>query len=477
MKQKGKLLIVDDESAFLKILSLMFSKYYEVRTASNGMDALAILNEGFNAEVILSDQRMPSMSGAEFLEKSIAVVPAATRVILTGYTTAKDIIPAINQAHAYMYLMKPADEMSLVQSIKIAFDYYKNNRRIKMQLSENKKAIAALNDKNDELNAQMSANAELINQSVQAISGAANYVERFYFTNHTKFIAVTAKQFAEDVGLSKDRITDIVLASLLNSSVFNSMPMNFILNDPFDLETDEQRQEYLFYFRSSLTAISKVKKLAKYSQIISNIWEHNDGSGFPAMLPSNLLSFETQIISIVNYYHNNVYRLEYKDLNKFLKEGMITQTAIKTKLRHAECIKSLYRHATWFDYDIFHHFQDIIKKKSIANLVPDTEELRVLNLDQHIYEALSKQTPEPAPEIDEDIITITTSTGEKMAEKILKVAQLEPGMSMGQTLLSKSGMLVVNNESVLDEATIKNMQQLEQSGMIPGEVTILIPYD
>lgn len=476
MQSKGRLLIVDDEVTFLKILNLMFSKYYEVRTAESGEEALNILKDGFKAEVILSDQRMPGMSGAEFLEQSIKIVPTATRVILTGYSTPKDIIPAINQGHAYMYLIKPADELALIQAIKIAFDNYNNNRKVRQNVSELKKAVEQLKEKNEELKVAMNENTELLNQSVQAISGIANYCERFYYSNHTKFVAVTAKLFAEDLGLSKDRVSNIVLASLLHSAILNSMPVSFILNDPIDLPSDEQRKEYLRYFRYSIDTISKVRKIKKYSDIISNIWEHQDGSGFPAMLSGNAITHETQVIAIVNFYHNNVYRMLPEDLKTFLKTGSITQTASTTKKRHEECIKSMYRHATWFDYDIFHHFQDLIKKKAIPTLIPDANDLTLTNIDTNLAEIIASINEVPVVEDKgSDIITVDTSTGERMQEKDLPVGQLEPGMTMGQTVLTKSGMLVVKNESVLDVPTIKNMKQLESVGQIPASVTVLLP--
>ncbi|MEJ5245848.1 MAG: HD domain-containing phosphohydrolase [Bacteroidota bacterium] len=477
MENKGKLLIVDDETAFLKILSIMFSKFYDVRTAESGEEALKILKDGFKAEVILSDQRMPGMSGAEFLEKSMSIVPDATRVILTGYTTPKDIIPAINQAHAYMYLIKPADELSLVQSIKIAFDNYNKNKKVKKQAVELKKTIEQLKEKNEELQRSISENTELLNQTIQAISGIASYAERFYFTNHTKFVAITAKLFAEELGLSKDRINNIVLASLLHSSVLNGMPINYILTDPHDL-TDDKKMEYLKYFRTSLDTILKVKKLKKYADIIANIWEHHDGSGFPAMLSGTSISYESQIIALVNFYHNNVYRMQLHEVPHFFEIGYVLQGPDRTKKRHEEAIKSLYRHATWFDYDLFHHFQDIIRKKSIPTLVPEQGELRIVNIDVYVAGLIQpkvKSSEETNEEAEEPIEAIETSQGQKMREMNVFVSQLEPGMMMGQTLFTKNGMLVVKNETILDEATIKNIKQLESTEMIPSKVTILVP--
>jgi len=483
MQTKGKLLIVDDESTFLKILNLMFSKYYEVRTAENGADALEILNSGYKPEVILSDQRMSGMSGAEFLEKTMKIVPNAVRIILTGYSTPKDIIPAINQAHAYMYLIKPADELALIQALKVAFDHYNNNRKVKQNVSELKRAIDQLKEKNDELKRLMIENTDLLNQSVQAISGVANYCERFYFSNHTKFVAVTSKLLAEDMGLAKERVSNIVIASLLHTALMNGLPIRFLLNDPSELANDEEKEEYKIYFFKSLETITKVKKLKTYSDIISKLWEHHDGSGFPLGLSGNQLSHESQIISIVNFYHNNVYRLSNEDVEVFLNNGEIIQTAKTTKKRHDECIKLMYRHATWFDYDLFHHFHDILKKKNIPTLVPEQNDLKITNPDKFIAQMLADKEKIKKIEMEkeeaesDEVVTVAQSTGKKMIEKEFNVSQLQPGMMMGQTVLTKSNMLVVKNESTLDAATIKNLIQLASTGMVQETVTVLLPKD
>lgn len=478
MDDKGKLLIVDDETTFLKILNLMFSKHYEVKTAETGEDALKLLESGYRPEVILSDQRMPGMSGAEFLEKSISFVPNATRVILTGYSTPKDIIPAINQGHAYMYLVKPADEMTLIQAIKIAFDYHNNNKKVKRSAVEMKKALEQLKDKNEELKKLLAENNEMLHQTVQAISGVANYCERFYFNNHTKFVAITAKAFAEELGIAKDRISNVVLASLLHSSVLNSMPIKFILNDPFDLTPDD-RTKYLQIFNNSIVTISRIKKINRITGIIQSLWEHHDGSGFPGGMSGNALTHESQIISIVNFYHNNVYRLMYEDFFKLIKNGYVEQSATRTKKRHEEAIKTMYRRATWFDYDIFHHFQDLIKKKAVNTLVPDTNDLKISNIDNIYAEILENcyEKPEEEEIKGSDTITVSQTTGEKMIEREITIAELEPGMLMGQTVLTKNGMLVVKNETVLDAATIKNLKQLDSTGMVPGSVTVMLPVE
>ena len=82
MKRYG-LLIVDDEKDILRTLALTFEEEYNVFTTSTGMEALKILEQE-DIALILADQRMPEMTGVEFLERTIERHPEVIRMILTG---------------------------------------------------------------------------------------------------------------------------------------------------------------------------------------------------------------------------------------------------------------------------------------------------------------------------------------------------------------------------------------------------------
>ena len=91
-----RILFVDDEENVLRSLKRLFvSEDYEVFTAASGSDGLAVLKE-IEVPVIVSDQRMPVMTGAEFLGKSRQFSPDAVRIILTGYADVEAAIGAIN---------------------------------------------------------------------------------------------------------------------------------------------------------------------------------------------------------------------------------------------------------------------------------------------------------------------------------------------------------------------------------------------
>ena len=93
-KSKHKILIVDDEKSNLDILRRLFRRKYQVLSAESGEDALDILAE-HEVALILSDQRMPGITGAALLERAMQTHPDAIRMILSGFTDTEDLIESI----------------------------------------------------------------------------------------------------------------------------------------------------------------------------------------------------------------------------------------------------------------------------------------------------------------------------------------------------------------------------------------------
>lgn len=113
---KPQLLVVDDESANLQKLRRTFIQDFEVFAARTGEEAIRLLHErAFRA--IITDQRMPGLSGVDLLRESLRYSPEAVRVILTGYTDLNDLMSAINEGHVHRYITKPWDPFSLRQTV------------------------------------------------------------------------------------------------------------------------------------------------------------------------------------------------------------------------------------------------------------------------------------------------------------------------------------------------------------------------
>ncbi len=109
---KPRLLVVDDEPANLQKLKRTFLGDFEVCQAGSGAEALRRLKEQ-TFQVIITDQRMPGMSGVDLLRESLALSPRALRIILTGYSEAEDLMGAINEGQVHRYILKPWEPYSL----------------------------------------------------------------------------------------------------------------------------------------------------------------------------------------------------------------------------------------------------------------------------------------------------------------------------------------------------------------------------
>ncbi len=120
--QKPKLLVVDDEPDNLDLLYRTFYREFHVLRAENGPKALDILAQEGDVAVIISDQRMPLMSGTEFLSLTATQYPDIIRIILTGYTDVEDLVEAINSGKVFKYVTKPWDDEELKAVVRQAVD-------------------------------------------------------------------------------------------------------------------------------------------------------------------------------------------------------------------------------------------------------------------------------------------------------------------------------------------------------------------
>src|SRR5690242_10349860 len=101
-----KILVVDDEAANLRALERLFREDYEVLTADSGAEAFDLLGQ-HDVAVLITDQRMPEMTGIELLKNTASIRPRMVRMILTGYTDVDSLIEAINCGQVYRYIGKP----------------------------------------------------------------------------------------------------------------------------------------------------------------------------------------------------------------------------------------------------------------------------------------------------------------------------------------------------------------------------------
>jgi two-component system, sensor histidine kinase and response regulator len=150
---KHTILCVDDETDNLDALERLFRTKYTVLKAESGPAALKILDQHPEPiSVIITDQRMPEMSGVQFLEKSMATHPDSVRILLTGYTDIESIIQAVNSGQIYRYLNKPWDVVDLLATVERAVEKFLLTAELKQKNQDLSRALTDLQTLDDAKN-------------------------------------------------------------------------------------------------------------------------------------------------------------------------------------------------------------------------------------------------------------------------------------------------------------------------------------
>ncbi len=145
---RSKILYVDDEPTNLTNFKLNVGEAYEVLTASSGHQGLELIHANPDLAVIVADQRMPGMSGVEFLVEVMRLYPDMVRIMLTAYVDVDDLIDSINRAQVYHYIRKPWQEAEMLHILGRAVDRYRLVR-------ENQELLLELDCKNQSLEADL----------------------------------------------------------------------------------------------------------------------------------------------------------------------------------------------------------------------------------------------------------------------------------------------------------------------------------
>ncbi len=142
--EKPYLLCLDDEVDNLDALERIFRRKYNVLKASTPEQAFEFLDNQPDLSVIISDQRMPLITGVEFLEKSILSHPDTVRILLTGYTDIESVIEAVNKGQIYRYLTKPWDPVDLLNTVDQAYEKFNLKSELKDKNKSLEKALEEL---------------------------------------------------------------------------------------------------------------------------------------------------------------------------------------------------------------------------------------------------------------------------------------------------------------------------------------------
>jgi signal transduction histidine kinase len=149
-RKRHTLLVVDDEVDVLESVRHQFHRSYRVLTSSTGSQAIELLKDN-EVEVLLTDQRMPGMSGDVLLRQARQLRPETIRMLFTGYADIQAVINAVNEGHIFRYILKPWDTVELEGIIRQGIEQYDLLAERRRLIGELQAANARLVEANNEL--------------------------------------------------------------------------------------------------------------------------------------------------------------------------------------------------------------------------------------------------------------------------------------------------------------------------------------
>lgn len=413
-------LFVDDEENILKALQrLTMDEEFDTEIANSGDAGLQKLTTLSNVALIVSDQRMPGMNGAEFLHQSQQLAPEAIRMLLTGYSDISAAADAINKGGASRYLNKPWNDDDLLQTLKAAIETWKlanDNKRLQAivqaqneemkQWNENLKnrvlqQTTAIRKKADDLNEALIQLKQNYSGIINAFSGLVE-LRGQKAQQHARNVMELAVAAAREYGLMPEELEIIRTAALLHDIGEIGLPEN-VLGKSQDYMTQDELHIYSQHPVRGQMAIDSIAELRPAGVLIRHHHEYFNGTGFPDKLAGDAIPIGARILTYAD------------QLDKAVASGGDTAEQALTRVELGLSIK----------------------------LDPGL---------QRVFRKIARYAYFTMPEIDPNATV----------ELELKPEELRAGMILTKDVISGTGMMLLNKGVALDNVKVEAIQRYYQ---------------
>ena len=415
-------LAVDDEPNIVSALRrTLRPRGFTVHTALGGAEGLALLAQQ-PVDVVISDMRMPEMTGARFLQHARAVQPEAVRILLTGYSDIASTIEAVNNGEIFRYLSKPWEDDVLLSVLHDGLE--------RKRLARERDQLLALTR---EQNAKLQAHAEQLEERVRErtadLQKASDDVKAAHarisldFQGTVKILATLlekrpgladgcsrrvaelVKNLGPRVGLAGSELQDTIYAALLEDLGKLTFAEQW-LTTPLHMLNGRDRDEFMKHPLHGEGYLMSLQSLRGAGQVLRGLYERYDGNGVPAELRGDRIPLGSRVLRAVSEYERlragsiETRRFSHEDACKWLRNGSGTR------------------------------------------------------FDPLVAQALLEL-------LDEDPNAVPTTS--------LPIASLRPGMVLARDLTAGMGVLLLSKDHVLDEPMIRRLSAysicMERAGM------------
>jgi len=441
LKYKHTILFVDDEESIIKALQRLFRKEnYKILTASNGQDALEILKKYENRiSLMISDQRMPGMTGSQFLEKAKKIFPNAIRFLLTGYSDMDAIVDAVNRGEIHRYINKPWNDENMILQVRQAIEQFElvleNKRLSVLTIKQNEK----LNELNENLEQKVEERSkEIIIKNKELESNLYNSVRAFasiaemntpLLAGHGRRVSILTREICQLLDLSENEITHTEIAALLHDIGKLGLP-NKLIDHNEKRWTPEEKTIFERHPEEGQTIVKFIDSLDHVGILIRSHHERYDGQGYPDQLSEEAIPIGSRIIAVADAYDKIIeLKMDIKPItDEYLHDKKITQDHLpENELLQQTALFHIKKYAfTMYDPDIVKAFLRLFKEKGIQN----------------------------------------------KEEKRLSIEDLKDGMVLTRSLYTTKGRFLLPYNTVITKDHIKKLKTIHQSDPISDVIFV-----
>lgn len=306
-----KILVVDDEPNVLNSLDrLLHREGFIVVKAVGGEAALEALDEHDDIAVVISDQRMPDLSGVEVLKEARIRRPDAVRIGLTGYADMDTILKCINEARVTRFILKPWDDDLLIELVCEAVIIYgsgEEDQRLQESIFDEYRKLQRLNTNlerklSEKANTEASIRQEYVKgfKDIVKLLSDITEMQAAGMPGHGKRVARMSKELAKAVALPPDERDDVVIAALLHDIGKLAIPSNLL----------PRTEEDNFVRRHPQRGYEILKRISKFERIAEMVRHHHEavsGNGYPEGLAGEAIPLGSRIIAIADMYDRCIF--------------------------------------------------------------------------------------------------------------------------------------------------------------------------
>ncbi len=290
---KGRILVVDDDPGISGLLSEKLSREgFACRCCSSGEEALVVLGQE-TFDMIISDLRMPGISGLALLEEARKKYSRSAFLMATGENDVRVGIAAMKQG-AYDYLVKPFQLDGVVACVEQALE----RKRLELELENHRRHLEAMvEQRTKQLQAAMKRIEQTYDETLEAL-GAALDLRDNETAGHSRRVTRYCLEMARAMGCSGEQLKHIARGSYLHDIGKIGTP-DAILLKPGKL-TDEETAVMQTHARIGYNLVSRIAFLAPAAAIVLTHQERYDGTGYPQGLTGDEIPLGSRIFSVAD---------------------------------------------------------------------------------------------------------------------------------------------------------------------------------